>query len=177
MLTNIRALVLDYDCTCCRADTDVFIRNADVMVDYRGMVFWAPHRVYTCACLLDVTNYPFDTHVCDLWFQAMSRYSMQMDIQPYPVSPWDLNTYLTSYKQSQEWGISDNSTTRYSASRKAGVLLKFSKRVSLRFSLTITRKSGYTGLLLMVPCVFLGCTTLVIFWLPPDRPDRITLGR
>lgn len=159
------------------ADTDVNIRHADIMVSHHGAVFWSPHRVFTSACLIDVTNFPYDTHRCDMWFQAMSRYTTQMDLIPFGRSPWDMTTYLESFRQSQRWVILNNTTQRFNASRAAGVELKFSKRVSLRFSVTITRRSGYTGVLLMVPCVLLGCTTVVIFCLPPERPDRITLGK
>ena len=66
---------------------------------------------------------------------------------------------------------------RFKQSRDVGVLLKFSRRVALRFTLTVQRRLGYTCHLLMLPCVFLGCMTLVVFCLPPERPDRHTLSK
>ena len=146
------------------------------MVTFQGAVFWSPQRMFQSACLLDVTNFPYDRHTCHMWFQSMARYSWQLDIWPYGQSPWDLETYLASFKKSQEWEIIQNFTERYEKSRDVGVLLKFSRRVALRFTLTVQRRLGYTCHLLMMPCVFLGCMTLVVFCLPPERPDRHTLG-
>ena len=95
----------------------------------------------------------------------------------YSKSPWDLETYLASFQKSQEWEIVENVTERFEKSRDVGVLLKFSRRVALRFTITAQRRLGYTCHLLMLPCVFLGCMTLVVFCLPPERPDRHTLGK
>ena len=91
-------------------------------------------------------------------------------------SPWDLETYLGSFKESQEWAIAMNTTQRFEKSRDVGVLLKFSRRTALRFSLTLSRRLGYTCHLLMMPCIFLVSMTLVVFCLPPERPDRHSLG-
>lgn len=161
---------------CCRAETTVEERLADIMVTYQGAVYWGPQRVYRSACLVDVTHFPFDEHECHMWFQSMSRYHWQLDISPFPSSPWDMETYLESFKESQEWEVMHNSTARFVNSRDVGVLLKFSRRVALRFTLKMRRRISYTARLLMLPCVFLGCMCLVVFCLPPDRPDRHTLG-
>ena len=55
-------------------------------------------------------------------------------------------------------------------------MLKFSRRPALLFKLDLQRRAGYKGYLLMLPCVFLSSMTLVVFWMPPERPDRNTLG-
>jgi len=158
------------------AVTDVGERPADVMVNYQGGVFWSPHRMYWSACMIDVTNFPYDRHTCHMWFQSMARFSWQMDLWPYGKNALDLSTYIASFKESQEWEIQENSTERFTESRGVGVMLKFSRRVALRFSITVQRRQGYTCHLLMLPCVLLGCLTLVIFLLPPERPDRHTLA-
>lgn len=158
------------------ASTAVAERAADIMVSHEGFVFWSPHRLYKSGCLIDISNYPFDHHTCDLWFQSMSHYSWHLYLQPFPKSPWDLQTYLASYKESQGWEIVMNKTDKFDANRRPGLILKFSKRVTLLFSLTVNRRPGYTCHLLMLPCVFLGALTLVVFCLPPERPDRITLA-
>lgn len=96
-----------------RASTAVAERAADIMVSHEGFVFWSPHRLYKSGCLIDISNYPFDHHTCDLWFQSMSHYSWHLYLQPFPKSPWDLQTYLASYKESQGWEIVMNKTDKY----------------------------------------------------------------
>ena len=52
----------------------------------------------------------------------------------------------------------------------------FSKRVTIRFSLTLKRRAGFQAYLLTLPCVVLGALSILVFCLPPERPDRHALG-
>ena len=45
------------------------------------------------------------------------------------------------------------------------------------FKLQLKRKVVFSTYILTLPCVCLAVLTLAVFWLPPDRPDRTTLGR
>ena len=45
------------------------------------------------------------------------------------------------------------------------------------FSLRLKRKLVFSTYILTLPCVFLALLTLVVFWLPPDRPDRVNSTR
>ena len=49
--------------------------------------------------------------------------------------------------------------------------------VVLEFSLEMRRKMVFSSYILTLPCVFLAFLTLVVFWLPADRPDRTSLGK
>ncbi len=48
--------------------------------------------------------------------------------------------------------------------------------VILIFTLKLKRKLVFSSFILTLPCIFLACMTLVVFWLPPGRPDRTSLG-
>ena len=74
--------------------------TVELQVKYTGRVFYAPHRALKSGCLIDVTNYPFDTQTCDLWIQSIGRVSTQMDLSPYFREPMDLSTYLGCFKES-----------------------------------------------------------------------------
>ena len=43
-----------------RAEAEIDQRKSDINVFHKGWVFYAPHRVYNSACLIDVTNFPYD---------------------------------------------------------------------------------------------------------------------
>ena len=47
----------------------------------------------------------------------------------------------------------------------------------LSFELHMQRKMVFSSYILTLPCVFLACLTLVVFCLPPERPDRTGLGK
>ena len=46
----------------------------------------------------------------------------------------------------------------------------------LTFTLELRRRMVFSTYILTLPCVFLACITLVVFCLPPERPDRTSLG-
>ena len=69
-----------------------------------------------------------------------------------------------------------NTTERVTKPREHGAILMYSRRVSLKFSLTLKRRVGFTAYLVMMPCAFLSLMTTVIFCLPTERPDRHMLG-
>ena len=46
----------------------------------------------------------------------------------------------------------------------------------LTYAMELRRNLVFSSYMLTLPCVFLACLTLVVFWLPPNRPDRTSLG-
>ena len=106
----------------------------------------------------------------------MAKTSDEMNILPYEREPFDLSTYLPSLKARAEWEITVNQSERIEIPREEGMVLMYSKRSSLKFTLTLKRRQGFFAYLLMIPCVFVSFLATVIFCLPPERPDRNTLG-
>ena len=76
----------------------------------------------------------------------------------------------------QEWEILTNSSERVRRPREGDVILMYSQRVSLKFTLSLRRRLGFTALLVMLLCVFLSFLIPLIFCLPPERPDRHMIG-
>ena len=46
----------------------------------------------------------------------------------------------------------------------------------LTFYLTVKRRTAFYVYVLILPSVLLSFLTLVLFWIPPQRPDRTSLG-
>ena len=103
-------------------------------------------------------------------------YRAELSIIPYDNSPLDLATYLSSFKESQEWTIIDNMTELINQSKDLGIMLKYSRRPALRFSLFLSRRASFSAFLLLVPAMCLGTLTLLVYCIPPDRADRNGLG-
>ncbi len=103
-----------------------------------------------------------------------------MDLQPYQTSAgstsFDLDTYLSDFKKADEWEIINNFSKRVRRPIEEGEKLMFSRKVTLRFTLEIRRRVGFTAYLLFVPCIVLGCMSILVFVLPPERPDRHAIG-
>jgi len=50
-------------------------------VNYEGVVTWVPHGRLKSRCQLDLTRFPFDTQVCQLWFGPWSYDKALVDVR------------------------------------------------------------------------------------------------
>ena len=80
----------------------------------------------------------------------------------------DLGT-LSGYSEASEWFI-ESMTMEAINKKESGSSL-------LNFTVVLKRKTVFFTFILILPCVFLTMLTLVVFWLPPERPDKTTLGQ
>ena len=76
----------------------------------------------------------------------------------------------------QEWLILSNASQRVTRSRDQGVVLMYSRKVALRFTLGIERRAGFIAYMLMFPSAVLSFLATIVFCLPPERSDRNMLG-
>jgi len=132
--------------------------------------------VYESACLIDLTDYPYDRQTCDMWFQSLSYSSIELDLQTYDDRGFDLDAYNNNFKKADEWEVLSNYSARFQTPGDVGEGLMFRKRVALRMTLTLKRRKGFSSYLLCVPCVVLASMTVLVFIMPPERADRTGLG-
>lgn len=156
-----------------RADVDSVARQALAVIGHDGSVSWFPHTIFRSSCSLDVTNFPFDNQSCHMWFGSWTHPSDQINLTMLTESGIDLSTFQSDFKDGSGWDI-----YKVHAERKVkGEGEKVPKFTIVTFELYMRRKMVFSSYILTLPCVFLACLTLVVFWLPPDRPDRTSLGK
>ena len=102
-------------------------------------------------------------------------YNPQVDVKMAFDSGIDLSTFQSDYLESSDWNIQN--TTAEKKIMPPGANDTASTYAVLTFEINMKRKLVFSSYILTLPCVFLACLTLVVFWLPPDRPDRTALGR
>ena len=147
-------------------------RNVLAVIDYNGTVRWVPHQIFKSSCSLDVTNYPFDRQDCNMWFGSWTYTHREVDIYMAFPEGIDLSTFQSDYKESSEWDILNTIAEK----KVLPSVNDSSSYAVLTFELHMKRRLVFSSYMLTLPCVFLACLTLVVFWLPPDRPDRTALG-
>ena len=81
---------------------------------------------------------------------------------------------LREYIPSSEWDVLNTSATRHI---RRYPFFDTDPYPELIFSLTLKRQSTFYIYLLVLPCILLSCLTLVLFWIPPQRPDRTAVGK
>lgn len=153
-----------------RADTHKNERDVLVVINNTGEVLWIPHRIYRASCAVDVTSYPFDTQTCDMTFGSWAYHGNEIDLGFY--DDMEMLDISDLERESTSWDIISKGEYRKSQYYDCCD----DPYVTLTFTLSMRRKLVFSSFILTLPCIFLACMTLVVFWLPPERPDRTSLG-
>ncbi len=129
---------------------------------------YSDHNFYQYQSLFLQKDFPFDTQCCEINLYSWAHTAEQMLILQYGNKNI---TNLTHLAQNTEWFIYNtcamNSTIRTSANLKWWVT---------RYAIQIKRESIYHFYTLLMPCAVLSFCSILLFWLPPDSEEKITLG-
>lgn len=137
-------------------------------VRYDGQILWSFGGAFQTSCNLVVTTYPFDYQRCQIIIENWAYHKDTVELLNgsatvmmdnfIPNGIWD--TVSTSVEQADiVYGTSPN--------------IKYPQ---VKFTFTWRRKPLYYIVNVMVPCLFLLSIALLVFWLPPDAGEKVSLG-
>ena len=107
-----------------------------------------------------------------MWFGSWTHPASEIDLEMVDPRGIDLSTFQSDYKDSCGWNVLNVTAERTIMPNETDS----TNFVILKFDINLKRKIFFNTCLLTMPCVFLACLTLVVFWIPPERPDRTGLG-
>lgn len=131
----------------------------NVEVHNVGGVFWKPFQVFETQCSIDTTYFPYDREVCEIVFVVWSYTVSEVEIFK---SANGIN--LNEYTESGVWEIT---RTDVKVSKES-----FESKVT--FSIHIKRKPFYYVLNIIIPILFLGMLTILVFALPVDAGEKMS---
>ncbi|XP_053719332.1 neuronal acetylcholine receptor subunit alpha-2-like isoform X2 [Synchiropus splendidus] len=133
---------------------------------HTGQVVWVPPAIYKSSCSIDVTFFPFDQQSCKMKFGSWSFDRSKIDLEPYE------NTVdFMHYWESGEWAIVDAvanyNTKKYDCCHDI--------YPDITFYFIIRRLPLFYTINLIIPCLLISCLTVLVFYLPSDCGEKITL--
>lgn len=131
----------------------------NVEVDNFGFVLWKPFQVFETQCSIDTTYFPYDREVCEIVFVVWSYTIAEVEISR---SANGIN--LNEYTESGVWEIT---RTDVKVSKEA-----FESKVT--FSIYIKRKPFYYVFNIIIPILFLGMLTILVFALPVEAGEKMS---
>ncbi|XP_052703476.1 neuronal acetylcholine receptor subunit alpha-6-like [Crassostrea angulata] len=131
----------------------------NVEVDNFGDVLWKPFQVFETQCSIYTTYFPYDREVCEIVFVVWSYTIAEVEISR---STDGIN--LNEYKESGVWEIT----------RTDVKISKESLESKVTFSIHIKRKPFYYVFNIMIPILFLGMLTILVFALPGDAGEKMS---
>uniref|UniRef100_A0A8C9VQA8 Neuronal acetylcholine receptor subunit alpha-7 n=1 Tax=Scleropages formosus TaxID=113540 RepID=A0A8C9VQA8_SCLFO len=139
--------------------------HTNILVNSSGHCQYLPPGIFKSTCYIDVRWFPFDVQKCDLKFGSWSYGGWSLDLQM-------MEADTTGYIANGEWDLVEvpgrRSERFYDCCKEP--------YPDVTFTVVMRRRTLYYGLNLLVPCVLISTLALLVFLLPADSGEKISLG-
>ncbi|XP_071087003.1 neuronal acetylcholine receptor subunit non-alpha-2-like [Haliotis cracherodii] len=145
-----------------------FRDNFYVLISYTGLMSWEPGGVFTTSCEMDITLYPFDRQTCTMFFSTWD-YTVDLVNLTFASPEVDRDAYV----ENGEWEILSTKVEgdRFSYNNSPEMIYP-----EVAVTIQIRRKSTYYFINILTPCLMMSCLVLMVFYLPPDSGEKVSLG-
>ncbi|CAH1373919.1 hypothetical protein MTP99_015281 [Tenebrio molitor] len=144
-------------------------------LSYTGEVIWKPPSIYKSSCEINVQYFPFDEQSCLMKFGSWTYNGLQVDLKHVDqVSGSNIvkvGIDLSEFYLSVEWDILAVPATR-NEEYDPCCTVPYS---DITFKITMRRKTLFYTVNLIIPCVGITFLTVLVFYLPSDSGEKVTL--
>uniref|UniRef100_A0A3Q3L278 Cholinergic receptor, nicotinic, beta 4 (neuronal) n=1 Tax=Mastacembelus armatus TaxID=205130 RepID=A0A3Q3L278_9TELE len=135
----------------------------NAIVLFNGTINWLPPAIYKSACKIEVKHFPFDQQNCTLKFRSWTYDHTEIDlILKSEVASMD------DFTPSGEWDI-------LALPGRRTVNPLDPTYVDLTYDFIIKRKPLFYTINLIIPCVLITSLAILVFYLPSDCGEKMTL--
>ncbi|XP_073074900.1 neuronal acetylcholine receptor subunit beta-3 isoform X3 [Manis javanica] len=153
----------------------VLLENADgrfegslmtkAIVGWNGTVTWTPPASYKSSCTMDVTFFPFDRQNCSMRFGSWTYDGTMVDLVLI-----NENVDRKDFFDNGEWEILNAKGVK--GNRRDGVY----SYPFITYSFVLRRLPLFYTLFLIIPCLGLSFLTVLVFYLPSDEGEKLSLS-
>ncbi|XP_030647050.1 neuronal acetylcholine receptor subunit alpha-4b [Chanos chanos] len=133
---------------------------------YDGRIKWMPPAIYKSSCSIDVTFFPFDQQNCTMKFGSWTYDRAKIDLVSMGSQVDQMD-----YWESGEWiivkAVGTYNTKKYECCTEI--------YPDITYSFIIRRLPLFYTINLIIPCLLISCLTVLVFYLPSDCGEKITL--
>ncbi|CAL1286416.1 unnamed protein product [Larinioides sclopetarius] len=153
------------------ADGNYEVRyKSNVLIYPEGQVMWVPPAIYQSSCTIDVTYFPFDQQKCVMKFGSWTFNGDQVSLKLYNDNYW---VDLSDYWKSGTWDIVEvpaflNINNQSKSNQPT--------ETDISFYITIRRKTLFYTVNLILPTVLISFLCILVFYLPAEAGEKVTLG-
>lgn len=154
-------------CLICSADGDFAVTHlTKAQVFYNGRIKWKPPAIYKSSCSIDVTFFPFDQQNCKMKFGSWTYDRAKIDLVSMASDVDQMD-----YWESGEWVII-NAVGTYNIKKYECCTEIYP---DITYSFIIRRLPLFYTINLIIPCLLISCLTVLVFYLPSECAEKITL--
>uniref|UniRef100_A0A8C9ALL4 Acetylcholine receptor subunit alpha n=1 Tax=Prolemur simus TaxID=1328070 RepID=A0A8C9ALL4_PROSS len=151
------------------ADGDfAIVKFTKVLLDYTGHITWTPPAIFKSYCEIIVTHFPFDEQNCSMKLGTWTYDGSVVAINPESDKP-DLSNFM----ESGEWVIKESRGWKhwvfYSCCPNTPYL-------DITYHFVMQRLPLYFIVNVIIPCLLFSFLTGLVFYLPTDSGEKMTLS-
>ncbi|ENN76855.1 hypothetical protein D910_11932, partial [Dendroctonus ponderosae] len=150
------------------ADGNYEVRyKSNVLIYPNGEVLWVPPAIYQSSCTIDVTYFPFDQQKCIMKFGSWTFNGDQVSLALYNNKEF---VDLSDYWKSGTWDIIEVPAylNIYEGDHPT--------ETDITFYIIIRRKTLFYTVNLILPTVLISFLCVLVFYLPAEAGEKVTLG-
>ncbi|XP_049722054.1 neuronal acetylcholine receptor subunit alpha-6 isoform X2 [Elephas maximus indicus] len=136
------------------------------LLKYDGTITWTPPAIFKSSCPMDITFFPFDHQNCSLKFGSWTYDKAEIDLLIIG-SKVDMNDFW----ENSEWEIVDASGYKHDIKYNCCEEIY----TDITYSFYIRRLPMFYTVNLIIPCLFISFLTVLVFYLPSDCGEKVTL--
>uniref|UniRef100_A0A8C5D9A1 Neuronal acetylcholine receptor subunit beta-2-like n=1 Tax=Gouania willdenowi TaxID=441366 RepID=A0A8C5D9A1_GOUWI len=135
----------------------------NAVVSNTGDIFWLPPAIYKSACPIEVQHFPFDQQNCTLKFRSWTYDHTEVDL----ILTSDFAS-RDDFTPSGEWDIVSLPGRKNEDPNDITYL-------DITYDFVIQRKPLFYTINLIIPCVLITSLAILVFYLPSDCGEKMTL--
>ncbi|GFO36231.1 neuronal acetylcholine receptor subunit alpha-7-like [Plakobranchus ocellatus] len=139
-----------------------------VVISHDGSCLWVPPGMFKSTCAIDITWFPFDDQRCQLKFGSWTLTGGLLNLTQDKEEGGDTSGFI----RNGEWMLIGVPVERHAVTYECCP----EEYQDLTFTIHIRRRTLYYGFNIVIPCVLISSLTLLLFILPPDAGEKISLG-
>ncbi|XP_028605086.1 acetylcholine receptor subunit alpha [Podarcis muralis] len=151
------------------ADGDfAIVQDTKVLLDYTGHITWTPPAIFKSYCEIIVTHFPFDEQNCSMKLGTWTYDGTMVAIFPESDRP-DLSNFMPS----GEWIMKDYRGWKHWVTYACCPDTPY---LDITYHFVLQRLPLYFIVNVIIPCLLFSFLTGLVFYLPTDSGEKMTLS-
>lgn len=141
--------------------------HTNVIMEHTGHMTWVPPGMFHSTCQIDIKWFPFDEQHCKLKFGSWTYDGRFLNLLTQE-SEGDTSDFI----RNGEWELIGMPATRNVDTYECCPQFY----IDITYTVHVKRRTLYYGFNIIIPCVLISLMSLLLFMLPPDSGEKISLG-
>ncbi|KAM8953081.1 acetylcholine receptor subunit delta [Pelodytes ibericus] len=154
----------------------------NVLINSNGFIYWLPPAIFQTSCSINVNYFPFDWQNCSLKFSSLTYNAKEINLKLREDLDEASNKYYpiewiiidpAGFTENGEWEIVHIPAKK---NIDTSVSPESNKYQDITFYLIIERKPLFYIINILAPCVLIALMANLVFYLPADSGEKMTLS-